>query len=65
MMPGMNGDELATRLVELNGEVRILFISGFYPDIDDALGKLHYPLLSKPFTREELLTQVSSVLSSN
>jgi len=65
MMPGMNGDEVAQRLVELDGGVCILFISGFYPHIDEAIGKLDYPLLSKPFTREELLTQVRLQLSGS
>jgi two-component system cell cycle sensor histidine kinase/response regulator CckA len=60
IMPGGNGQELATRLHALYPELRILYMSG-YPegiDLNDGLGEL----LLKPFKVGDLLTHVRRAL---
>ena len=65
-MPGMSGLELSRRLRFHNPELPILLISG-YSDADIAANEQlpeRTRFLSKPFTRERLLTEVSRALSS-
>jgi CheY-like chemotaxis protein len=65
VMPDMSGHELAGRVAVLRPETKVLFMSG-YPDhpitasgiVSDA------PLVSKPFTRQLLLTRVRQVLDA-
>ncbi len=63
VMPGMNGNRLAERLLSSRPEMKVIFMSG-YPD--DALGPpaavsaLHY--LPKPFGPDELGRKVREVL---
>ena len=60
MMPGLSGKALADTLATLRPEVRVLFMSGY---ADEILGEREeaasdVPLLAKPFSAEQLLTQV-------
>ncbi|MEW5983854.1 MAG: MASE1 domain-containing protein [Acidobacteriota bacterium] len=65
VMPGMNGFELAARLVERRPDLRILYMSGY---ADDALvpqgGSLRdVPFLQKPFSPDALARKVHDVLA--
>jgi len=51
LMPGMSGAELALRLKDVLGDVRVLIISG-YADVDGVPAYL--PRLTKPFKTSEL-----------
>ncbi|HWK26691.1 MAG TPA: response regulator [Solirubrobacter sp.] len=60
LMPGMNGRELAERLLDRAPGVRVLFISGYTGEdlaLDDGVR-----FLPKPFTPSELLEQVRAIL---
>jgi len=67
VMPGMNGKELANRLVQLRPEVRVLFMSGYTSDTLREHGICHQqvPVLNKPFTREALARRVRQVLDES
>jgi signal transduction histidine kinase len=61
-MPGANGAEVAAAARQQNGELRILFVSGYSDTsaIEKAVGKI--PLLHKPFRPAEFAAAVRSSL---
>ena len=60
-MPGMRGPELATRLAQARGDLPVLFMSGSAraPELLP-----NQAFVSKPFTPDELLRSLRSVLTS-
>jgi CheY-like chemotaxis protein len=65
VMPGMNGGELADKLVAMRPDLRVLFITG-YDDEDVAMRGLIEPgreCLSKPFTPSQLRARVEMLVS--
>jgi two-component system cell cycle sensor histidine kinase/response regulator CckA len=65
VMPGMNGGELADRLVAMRPDLRVLFITG-YDDEDVATRGLIGPgrqCLSKPFTPAQLRSRVQALVA--
>ena len=63
IMPGMNGMQLAEKLLENKNDLRILFMSGYPDNIitqHDKLGK-EINLLEKPFSPGDLTRMVRSV----
>ncbi|MBI4212831.1 MAG: response regulator [Chloroflexi bacterium] len=64
VMPGMGGTELAERLAQLHPETRVVFMSGFSPDVE--IGQRALPsgmaFLPKPFTFSALASKVREVL---
>ena len=65
VMPGMNGPEMAQRLVFRHPCLRVLYLSGYGPE---TLGPLGVPedgpaILKKPFTMDALVERVSGALS--
>ena len=64
MMPVMNGWHLAERLREGRPDLPVLFMSGYLSDAVFADGVLPEgsPLLTKPFTRAELVAAVDALL---
>ncbi len=63
IMPGMNGRELAGRLVKLHPELRVLLISGYTDKriVRIPQGQVHF--IQKPFTPQALTRKVREVLS--
>ena len=64
VMPGMNGPEMAQRLVFRHPSLRVLYLSGHDPE---TLGPLGVPengrgILRKPFTLDALVERVSGAL---
>lgn len=57
-MPGMGGRELAAHLVEINSELRVLFISGAAP-VDCG------EFIAKPFTPSELVRRVRAMFGAD
>ena len=57
-MPFMGGAELAQQLRARRGTLKLICVSG-YPSADDDLAA---DFLSKPFSRDDLLTKVREVL---
>ncbi len=58
-MPFMGGAELAQHLRARRGTLKLICVSG-YPSADDS--ELTFDFLSKPFSREDLLSKVREVL---
>jgi two-component system cell cycle sensor histidine kinase/response regulator CckA len=61
---GVNGRELADRMLELRPNVKLMFMSGYIKDRSLLLGKddKEVPLLRKPFTADELGAKIRMVL---
>ncbi len=66
VMPGMNGRELAERLVGINPDAKVLFMSGYTANIISRRGVLDDGLnfIQKPFSRDDLARKVRLVLDS-
>lgn len=64
VMPGIGGRELATRLVALRPELKVIYMSGYteYANFKNADFELHNTMLQKPFTRALLATAVQKIL---
>ena len=66
IMPGMSGRELATRIIQLLPDVRVLYMSGYAENAVGADGTLDagINLLQKPFSLPALKDRVREVLDS-
>ena len=66
VMPGMGGLELASRVVALRPEIRVLYMSGYTDEavVRDGLVADDVDFLQKPFTLEELAAKIRSVLDA-
>ena len=62
VMPGMNGRELADTLTPTRPEMKVLFMSGYTGFNHAALTDAKLTLLSKPFTKDNLLSKLQEVL---
>jgi two-component system cell cycle sensor histidine kinase/response regulator CckA len=64
VLPGMSGHELASRIVALQPEAKVLFMSGYADDLLDPQRMMvpETALLDKPFTLCSLLSKVHKVL---
>ena len=64
VMPGMNGLELAARLIALRPETRVLYISGYADRMPEVAGAPNYQenSIAKPFVAAELAAKVREVL---
>jgi PAS domain S-box-containing protein len=66
IMPGMNGRELAQRILEIRPNVKVLYMSGYTENVIGRNGTLDagVRLLQKPFTLRDLKSKVREVLDS-
>ena len=56
MMPGMNGKELAMKLLSFCPGIRIIFMSGYGPDVvEAAIPGQNSAFIEKPFDLKDLL----------
>ena len=62
MMPGASGPNLASRLLQRNPRLRVLYMSGYSDDPAAVHGDL--PLLQKPFTPAALAERVRATLDA-
>ncbi len=62
LMPGMRGDELATKIKELSPSQSVLLISGLASDLPGAEEPFNR-ILRKPFTISELQAAMAELLS--
>jgi CheY-like chemotaxis protein len=63
VMPVMGGVELATQVLALNPEIKVLLLSG-YGDVKSTTDGRPLPLLRKPFLPDELRSAIRSLLTS-
>jgi PAS domain S-box-containing protein len=59
VMPGMNGRDLAERLVRFFPRIKVFLMSGYSGGV---LGDADTPLIEKPFTQDKLLHRVHEIL---
>ena len=66
VMPGLSGPNLAARLVRINPNLRVLYMSGYTDDATVVQGNFWggVPLLQKPFTPAQLAESVRTALKS-
>ncbi len=60
-MPGMSGEELAEHLRRRTPELPVLFMSGYTSSRTGS--RLPGPFLAKPFSQDDLLSQVERLLN--
>jgi len=66
MMPGMNGGELATRLLESRKDTSVLYTSGYTNETVIRRGLIvpDVPFLAKPFTIDDVIRKVREALAN-
>ena len=66
MMPGMNGGELASRLLESRKDTRVLYTSGYTNETVIRRGLIipDMPFLAKPFTIDDVIRKVREALAN-
>jgi CheY-like chemotaxis protein len=66
MMPGMNGGELASRLLESRKDARVLYTSGYTNETVIRRGLIipDKPFLAKPFTIDDVIRKVRDALAN-
>jgi FixJ family two-component response regulator len=66
VMPGVGGRELATRHLDRNPGLKVLFMSGYTGDAVIRHGVISEEMafLEKPFTHEQLLSKVRDMLDA-
>jgi signal transduction histidine kinase len=66
VMPGLSGPNLAARLLQLNPQLRVLYMSGYTGDVSAVHGNFWgvVPLLQKPFTPAALAERVRLALDA-
>ncbi len=60
VMPYMSGLEMAGRMKEIRGDVKILLMSGYSDAVILPAGGPKYPLLRKPFLQDQLIRTVKA-----
>lgn len=67
VMPGMNGRELSERLVPLQPQVKVIYISGYTDDVvvHHGVSETNSAFLQKPFEPEVLARKVREVLDAS
>ncbi len=71
IMPKMNGLELVRRIREINPQIKVIYISGFFGikrlkrELDEDILRYGYPTLSKPFKTSEMLDLVKNYLEAH
>jgi CheY-like chemotaxis protein len=70
VMPKMSGLELVRKIREVNPQIKVIYISGFFGinrlkrELDEDILRYGYPTLSKPFKTSEMLDLVKNYLES-
>jgi CheY-like chemotaxis protein len=63
LMPGMNGLETFEEIRKIDGDVKVIFVSGFVLEesVRNALGEGAFSVLAKPVDPRDLLALINSV----
>ena len=65
VMPGMNGPDLAQRIVEWRPSMRVLYVSGYTEALGVQAEQARIRVVRKPFTADELAAAVRQTLDAN
>jgi CheY-like chemotaxis protein len=64
VLPGQaSGIEVVQQAQQLNGKLKLLLVSGH--DFSEQVATLNWPLLTKPYTRADLVTQMTRLWQEN
>jgi PAS domain S-box-containing protein len=63
VMPEMSGDELARELRKGRPHLRVMYMTGYSGELDNAALRIDGPVVQKPFTRDALLAAVEETLA--
>ena len=69
VMPKMSGIELVTKIREINPDIKVIYVSGFFgirrlkQQLDKDIAIYGYPTLAKPFKTSEMLDLVKEYLA--
>ncbi len=65
VMPGMRGRQLSDRVMELRPDIKVIYMSGYTDESAVDLGMLESgtEFVAKPFTPDDLISRVQSILS--
>ncbi len=64
VLPGQaSGIEIVQQAQQLNADLKLLLVSGH--DFSEQVAKLNWPLLTKPYTRADLVTQLTHLWQKN
>ena len=69
VMPKMSGLELIRKIREINPDIKVIYISGFFgikrlrEELDQDIVEYGYPTLAKPFKTSEMLNLVKEYMS--
>jgi len=65
VMPGMNGQEMANRILEMLPELQVVFMSGYteHALLQDGEVDAHFEYLQKPFTLQTLTRKLAHLLA--
>ncbi len=64
IMPEMNGRELGSKMIKIHPDIKLLFMSGYSPDVvaDQGVAGASVPFIQKPFTIRDISVKVSHLL---
>jgi two-component system, cell cycle sensor histidine kinase and response regulator CckA len=67
VMPGMNGRDMARKLIDKKPDLRVIFMSGYTdtPVLREAFADCNTVYLQKPFSVETLRTRIRQVLEAH
>lgn len=71
VMPKMSGLDLVRKIREINPEIKVIYISGFFgikrlkQQLDEDISKYGYPTLAKPFRTSGMLDLVKNYLGES
>jgi PAS domain S-box-containing protein len=67
VMPGLNGPELAQQMGKMLPEIKVLFVSGYAPDVIDRMGidGKQAVLLIKPYSIKDFIHAVQTLLAAS
>ena len=65
IMPGLNGIELAERIVKIDPKMKVLLMSGYGDTVIDMQGPNPFPLIRKPFIHSVLIARIRALLADS
>ena len=60
IMPGINGPELATKIIEMKKDINVILMSGYTEEEISPLSNENFLFLSKPFSLDKLVETVNN-----
>jgi len=65
VMPGINGIEMAERILRIDPQAKILLMSAYSDEVLERQGRQRLPFIRKPFIRTALIERVRSLAGAS